>query len=100
MEHQRAAEGSICIKISFSKKNTGTPMKKTILTTSALICGLAFAAVPAVAQDPNGPGSANYGSGNNPTTGSKIYQSTEGNAGRKWRPWNSRWRDEIWFSLE
>jgi hypothetical protein len=55
-------------------------MKKTILITSALICGLAFAAVPAFAQELNGPGSANYGSGSNPWTGSKSYPSTESNA--------------------
>jgi hypothetical protein len=55
-------------------------MKKTILTTSALICGLAFAAVPAFAQELNGPGSANYGASANPTTGSRPYQSTENNA--------------------
>ena len=55
-------------------------MKKTILTTGALICGLAFAVVPALAQNLNGPGSSNYGSGSNPWTGSKLYSSTEGNA--------------------
>ena len=55
-------------------------MKKTMLTTSALIFGLAFAAVPALAQGLNGPGSANYGAGSNPTTGSKGYSSTENNA--------------------
>ena len=55
-------------------------MKKTILTTGALICGLAFAAVPALAQELNGPGSANYGAGSNPTSGSKSFPTTEGNA--------------------
>jgi hypothetical protein len=55
-------------------------MKKTILTTGALICGLAFAGVPALAQTLNGPGSANYGASGSPTTGSKGYESTEGNA--------------------
>ncbi len=28
----------------------------------------------------NGPGSANYGVSSNPTSGSKVYQSTDGNA--------------------
>jgi hypothetical protein len=63
-----------------SPKNRGTSMKKTILMTSALVCGLAFAAVPAWAQELNGPGSANYGASSNATSGSKSYQSTEGNA--------------------
>jgi hypothetical protein len=52
-------------------------MKKTILTTTALICGLAFAAVPAFAQELNGPGSANFGAG---SMGAKGYSSTEYNA--------------------
>jgi hypothetical protein len=52
-------------------------MKKTILTTTALICGLAFAAVPAFAQGLNGPGSANFGAG---SMGAKGYSSTENNA--------------------
>jgi hypothetical protein len=54
-------------------------MKRMMLTTAALIGGLAFAAAPALAQDfYSGPGAGNYGAGGYP--GSKGYSSTERNA--------------------
>ena len=43
-------------------------MKKTILTSSALVLALAMAS-PALAQNMQGPGAANYGAGASPQTG-------------------------------
>jgi hypothetical protein len=43
-------------------------MKKSILTSSALVLGLAVAS-PAFAQNMQGPGAVNYGAGASPQTG-------------------------------
>ncbi len=43
-------------------------MKKTILTASALVLGLAMAS-PVFAQNMQGPGAQNYGAGGSPQTG-------------------------------
>jgi hypothetical protein len=50
----------------------GVSLCKRIVSTGALVLGFAFASVPALAQNMQGPGAPNFGLTSNPQTGGAI----------------------------